>query len=217
MKEILIDSVWKSFGQLEVLRGAHLRLRQGEVTGMLGRNGTGKSTLLKILTGRLSSDNKYIGVDGSFTKDLYRIPGLINYLPQHSCHPENFSLNRLLELYKVPSTSFLSRYDDLFPDGNRLFGEFSGGSKRLFEVLLILAAETDFTLLDEPFTHVMPIHVERLKQEIRKATVSKGILVTDHMYEHTLEVTDCLYLLHSGTSVVIEDREDLVRLGYLKG
>lgn len=217
MKEILIDSVWKSFGQLAVLRGASLRLRQGEVTGMLGRNGTGKSTLLKILTGRLACKDKYIGVDGVFTRNLYRVPGLINYLPQHSCHPDDFSLHRLLTLYQVSAPSFLSRYADLIPAGDTLFGDLSGGNKRLFEVLRLLAAATEFTLLDEPFTHVMPIHVERLKQEIRQATARKGILVADHMYAHTLEVSDRLYLLHSGTSAIVEDKEDLVRLGYLKG
>ncbi len=96
--EILLDSVYLSFGTNEVLRGAYLRMKKGQVTGMLGRNGTGKSCLLKILTGQLRPENLYFGVDGVYTKDLYAVPGLINYLPQHTCPPHGLQPSKILSL-----------------------------------------------------------------------------------------------------------------------
>lgn len=214
--EILLDSVYLSFGTNEVLRGAYLRMNKGEVTGMLGRNGTGKSCLLKILTGQLQPANLYIGVDGKFTKDLYSVPGLINYLPQHTCHPDGLRLNKILSLYAVDTAAFMAEHGRLFPEENPRFGDLSGGTKRLFEVLLLLAADTHFTLLDEPFSHIMPLHVDYVKAVIQRSSKTKGVLVTDHKYQHVLDLADTLYLISEGTSRIISGREDLVRYGYIR-
>jgi len=214
--DILLDSVYLSFGRNDVLRGAHLRLKKGEVTGMLGRNGTGKSCLLKILTGQLRPENVYIGIDGVFAKDLYAVPGLINYLPQFSCHPNGLRLRKICSLYGVDTTDFMAEHSHLFPEENARFGDLSGGTKRLFEILLLLAADTHFTLLDEPFSHIMPIHLEYVREAIRRSAKHKGVLVTDHKYQHVLDLADTLYLIYQGTSRIIDGREDLVRYGYIR-
>ena len=215
--DVLLDSVWLAFGRHEVLRGAHLRLRAGEITGMLGRNGTGKSCLLKIMIGQLRADNAYLGVGGVHTASLYHHPGLINYLPQFSCHPPDLRLSRITELYGVDPRAFVEQHGKLFGRSDPVFGSLSGGEKRLFEVLLTLAADTRFTLLDEPFSHIMPVHLASIKDEIRRVRGRKGVLITDHQYEHVLELADTLYVVHRGTSSVVTERDDLVRLGYLKG
>ncbi len=214
--EILLDSVFLSFGANDVLRGAHLKMIKGEVTGMLGRNGTGKSCLLKILTGQLRPENLYIGVDGKYTKDLYSVPGLINYLPQHTCHPNGLRLRKILALYGVDVAAFMAEHGTLFPEENPRFGELSGGIKRLFEVLLLLAADTHFTLLDEPFSHIMPIHLDYVRAVIQQRAKTKGVLVTDHKYQHVLDLANTLYLIYEGTSRIISGREDLVRYGYIR-
>ena len=216
MAEILIDSVFQSYGHHEVLRGASLRLRQGQVTGLLGRNGCGKSTLLKILIGEQMADNAYMGVNGTFYRHLYQTPGLINYLPQHRCHPQGLSLLRLVSLYGVSPQIFFSENEVLFPEPEQQLGELSGGHARLFEVLLVLAAPAQFTLLDEPFSHLMPIHVNTVKSRIKSAGKDRGVLITDHQYKHVLALSDQLYLLHSGTTTIIKEEQELVRLGYLR-
>jgi ABC-type multidrug transport system ATPase subunit len=214
--EILLDSVYLSFGAHDVLQGAHLKLVRGEVTGMLGRNGTGKSCLLKILTGQLRPENLYIGVDGKYTKNLYAVPGLINYLPQHTCHPEDMRLGKILALYGVDGAAFMAEHGLLFPEGDARFGDLSGGTKRLFEILTLLAAETHFTLLDEPFSHIMPIHLDYIREAIQRSAKVKGVLVTDHKYQHVLDLADTLYLIYQGTSRIVSGREDLVRYGYIR-
>lgn len=213
--EILLDSAFLSFGANEILRGATLRLRRSQVTGLLGRNGCGKSCLLKILTGQLRADNVYIGVDGVFQRNLYSRPGLINYLPQHHCHPPSLRMMELVVFYGIDPDIFSGLHGHLFPAQNLRFHELSGGTRRLLEVLLVLEAKTHFTLLDEPFTHIMPLHIEYVQAVIRRQSADKGILVTDHKYQHVLDLADSLYLMHSGTNVMITEPEDLVRLGYV--
>lgn len=216
MSAILIDSVFQAYGTQEVLRGASLQLQQGKITGLLGRNGCGKSTLLKILIGEQQADNVYIGVDGVFARHLYDKPGLINYLPQRGCHPRQLSLQKLVTLYGVSPDTFFADNASLFPSPSLKLKALSGGQARLFEVLLVLAAPVQFTLLDEPFSHIMPVHVEYVKARIRQASQQRGVLVTAHQYKHVMELSDQLYLLHSGTTTVIKEESELVRLGYLK-
>lgn len=215
--DVLLDSAWLNFGQHEILRGAHLRLRKGEVTGLLGRNGSGKSCMLKILIGQLRPANGYIGLNGQHIRDLYAKPGLINYLSQHVCHPLDLRLNALLRCYGVePADFWLMHQATLDVDGEVRLGNLSGGTQRLFEVLLVLAADTHFTLLDEPFSHVAPLHIDYLCDYIRKRSELKGILVTDHKYEQVLELAQVIYLVYDGTSRIVSGKEDLARYGYLR-
>jgi ABC-type multidrug transport system ATPase subunit len=215
VKEIRLDSAFLAFGTREILRGASLSLQQGKITGLLGRNGCGKSCLLKILTGQLKPANVYVGIDGVFTKNLYHHPGLINYLPQHVCHPDGLRLGQLLVYYNIDANAFWGRHAQLFPAGNPRFGHLSGGARRLFEVLLVLEANTHFTLLDEPFSHIMPLHIEYVQAVIRRKSLEKGMLVTDHKYQHVLDLADTLYLMHAGTTTIVSELTELVRLGYV--
>lgn len=216
MSAIIIDSVFRKFGHHEVLRGATLRLESGKITGLLGRNGSGKSTLLKILTGTLRADHAWIGLNGRPLRNLYQTVGLINYLPQHDFHPDHLSLRELLLFYRVDAAPFLTENALLFPDAQQPISELSGGMRRLFAVLLLLAAPTRFTILDEPFTHLMPLHLALVCQRIRECARRKGLLVTDHQYHHVRTLSDKCYLLHSGTTTEVKTPEQLVRLGYLR-
>ena len=217
VREIVIDSAFLRFGEREVLRGAHLRLRRGTVTGLLGRNGCGKSCLLKMLTGQLSAQHAYVGVDGEHQPDLYAVPGLLNYLPQRTVHPPALRLAQLVEYYRIPAAAFwTTAATTIFPDPTIRMGTLSGGQQRLFETLLVLAADTAFTLLDEPFSHIMPVHIDYLREIISTARRRKGILVTDHQYRHVLDLSDELYLLYSGTTRIIKAEKELVQYGYIK-
>ena len=86
----------------------------------------------------------------------------------------------------------------------------------MFEVLLVLEAKTKFSILDEPFSHVMPKYIDLLKDRILKLKANKGILITDHQYQNVMEVSDKLYLLSSGVMQKVEQEEDLQFYGYIR-
>ncbi len=87
--------------------------------------------------------------------------------------------------------------------------------KRILEVLLLIESPAKFTILDEPFSHIMPIYIELVKEAIKRVKYRKGILITDHQYNHILEVSDRLHLLREGIFYQISDKSELVEKGYI--
>ena len=170
---IKIDSIFLNFGTQKVLRGVSFEFFKNKVTGILGRNGCGKSCFLKIITGQLKPASKHLTYQDKLLQNLYKVPGLINYLPQHEFHPKAISSKKLIEFYGLDLDPFLSKYPFFEKNLTMKFGRLSGGEKRILEVLLTLEADTKFTILDEPFSHVMPIHIQLVKDQIQELKSKK--------------------------------------------
>ncbi len=212
---IKIDSVFLQFQEKKVLRGASLSVAKNQVIGILGRNGCGKSCFLKVITGQLQPDFKYISHNDVQMKNLYKKKGLINYLPQHDFHPKSLTISTLLSYYGIKKESFASTYPSLKDKLNRRFSSLSGGERRIIEVLLVLESPSQYSILDEPFTHVMPIQTDIIKASIQRIKQRKGILITDHQYTNVLDVSDEIFLLKDGTMQAINNESDLREKGYI--
>lgn len=95
-------------------------------------------------------------------------------------------------------------------------GRFSGSERRLVEVYLIIKSASLFALLDEPFTHISPIQVEQVKQLLIEEKANKGIVITDHMYQHVLDLYDKLYVLTPEKMYLTKQAKDIETLGYAR-
>ena len=214
-KHILeIDSAELAFGGRSILSGVYLLAETGCVTAVLGRNGCGKSCLMKILSGALKAGFCSMRIDGKwhgrFTEKEVR------YLPQHAFIPGWLRLERVLRDFGL-SREELERWFPLFVPlrGSRI-GALSGGEQRILECFVILRSRTQFVLLDEPFSQIAPLHVETLQTLIRQEKMAKGILLTDHMYRHVTGIADRLYVMTDGQAYPCANDEELVRRGYLR-
>ena len=216
MNTITIDSVYLTFGERIILDNIFLSISHREVVGLLGRNGCGKSCLLKILLGFMTPQYSVVKFNDEHLKKPFSKKNFINYLPQSQAHPNNLTLNNLLAWYDIDSTDFYAKYDFLKPHNPKKMGALSGGEKRLFEVLLMLEANTQFTILDEPFSHIMPLHVDMLKTVIQEHRARKGIIITDHLFENILDISDKVYFIHDRCSSIVKTREDLIEKGYIR-
>lgn len=212
---LLTEQVYLAKGNTTILNGATLRLSRGSVTGLLGRNGAGKSTLLRVIFGTEHCNEADIFVNGIKSQRLYTRAGLVSYLPQASFLPPFTRVSKVFSDFGVPEEVVLDVVPELADMLQHRIMELSGGWERMISALAILLTNSRFTLLDEPFSQLMPLHVERLQQLIKSCSRHKGIVLTDHVYRPLLAVSDHLYLMRDGKSIYIRDEEDLVTHGYL--
>lgn len=213
--QLEVDSILLEFGNKRVLQDVFFRCETGKVIGLLGRNGAGKTCLLKITYGELPLVNKSVRLDGSSLYRNYRDPNDFRYLPQFSFVPKGIRLRRLFRNFELDFNRFVHYFPEFQKYYRKTFRKLSGGEKRIVEVYLILASKTKFCLLDEPFSQVMPLHVETLKRIIRDESRNKGIIVTDHLYKHVTSVCDDVYVITNGKTYLTREADDLRRLGYI--
>jgi ABC-type multidrug transport system ATPase subunit len=216
MKNILeIDSVIVNFGDNRVLSDIYLYCNSGEVIGLLGRNGSGKTTLLRVIFGELETTDKSIRINGQVINEPYKNVGLVRYLPQFNFVLKSISVNQLFKSFTIDFNDFIK----FFPEFEKYYKvrltELSGGERRILEIYTILASKSLFCLLDEPFTHLMPVHIETVKKLIEREKEKKGIILIDHQYQNVIETCDRIYIIEKGKTNKVVTDADFQRFGYL--
>lgn len=211
-----IDSITKTFNMNPILTDIYLKCQTGDIIGLLGRNGTGKSTLLKILFGSTEADTKFITINGKIYNHPYKTANLISYLPQHSFLLNQLTVSKSIALFLGRSNANGFANDPLIaPFLDHKISALSGGNLRYLEIKLILNTDSKFLLLDEPFNGMSPLLVETVKQMIKAQSAFKGIILTDHDYNNVIELATRSYLVYEGSLKNIGTTTDLVRWGYL--
>lgn len=217
MNYLEVDSVRLNFGDRALLHGAYLRINQGELVGLLGRNGTGKSTLLSIIYGIQTAQDACIRLNGTYVTKLYRLHGQVGYLPQQSFVPPFLRVSQAFSLYKTDVSAIRPYFPDVDNWLPYRFGELSPGKRRMLETLIVTGSPASFLLLDEPFHSLSPLEVEALATWLVACKRTKGLLITDHAYRAVLDLSDRVYLLtgQGQTKLLQEPLTQLRQLGYL--
>jgi len=152
MSQLYIDSITKSFGNKAILSDVFLSCKTGEIKGLIGRNGSGKSTFLKIIFGTGKADSKFVKVGSKIINNTSDCKNLINYLPQDNFLPNNVKIKSLINLFlPQKSRGILFANEYIAPMLDKRNQDLSGGEKRIVEILLIIHSDAKFILLDEPF------------------------------------------------------------------
>ena len=215
VNRLLVDSVHLEFDKLQVLQSAFITAQTGRVTGVLGRNGCGKSCLFKCIMGGIKPQNIFVRFDNEPETDYAHIGKRVKYLPQNVFMPTNMTLGEAFDLYEVDYNGLVA-FDNKFHTYQRMTsGQLSGGEVRIAEMYMVLNSEAEFCILDEPFSNVAPKYVEMMQQLIQQHKATKGIIISDHMYEQVMDITDDLFLLRDGYTFPIKCREDLIHHGYI--
>lgn len=208
-----IDSVELSFGERKILSGVYLAVETGSVTAVLGRNGCGKSCLMKILCGSLRPDFKSMRIDGVW-HDRFSA-SQVAIMPQQGFIPGRLTPDRVLRDFELAWDELIGWFPLFEKLRQTKVGEMSGGEARILECYVILRSRAQFAMLDEPFSQVAPLHVIRLKELILAEKSHKGIFLTDHMYRHVTDIADRLYVMANSQTYLTHNDEDLIRYGYL--
>jgi lipopolysaccharide export system ATP-binding protein len=225
MSTLRIASLYKRFGNKEVVKGVDFSMETGEVLGLLGPNGAGKTTTFYMIVGFLKPSRGEVFLDDAC---ITRIPMYkrarmgISYLPQEPSVFRKLTVEdniwAILETrrdisYNEKQEMLESLIEDFAISRIRKQPAFtlSGGERRRTEIARSLAIEPKFLLLDEPFAGIDPIAVADIKKMIAQLSAKGiGILVTDHNVRDTLEITTRSIIISTGQIVAQGNREEIL-------
>ena len=209
------DSIQLQFGDRVILSDIYLKCETGKITGLLGRNGQGKSCLMKIIYGTLNVD-KSVRIDRVAQHNAFKRPDLLVYLPQFNFIPKSLSLKQVFQDFGLDFSHFAIRFPEFESAYKLPVGNLSGGGQRLVELYVIVKAKALFAMLDEPFSHLSPVLVEKVHELLLEEKKHKGFLITDHLYRQVLDVCDSLYVLKDGKTHLTKSHGDVENLGYAR-
>ncbi|MBM2814262.1 MAG: znuC [Ignavibacteria bacterium] len=199
---LIFDSIFFSYGINEILRGTYLNIKKGKIVGLFGMNGCGKSTLLKIGIGALKQNEGLIIINGNrFTsKCTNKKYDFIAYLHQENFLPMDLTIKQLINNIKDNEVKEkLLKNEIISSNLNKKIGVLSGGENRFFEITLVLALNREYIFLDEPFTGLSPLNIEKVVEMIKfESNNGKGIIVCDHYINYSIPLADIKYMLHQG-------------------
>lgn len=205
----------KSYGSRTVVDRIGFRVDDGEIVGLLGANGAGKTTSFRITVGMITPDSgtiSFLGQDVSHLPMYKRARRGIGYLSQEPSVFQRLTvednLMAICETLKLGRQQRRAQVEELLEQfglqvvRRNLAKRISGGERRKLEIARALITKPRLILLDEPFSGVDPKAVEDLRNEIlRLRTNGIAILLTDHNVHETLKVTDRSYVIHEGKVV----------------
>lgn len=224
--KILLEDIYKSYGQRGVVNRVSLSVAQGEIVGLLGPNGAGKTTTFYIATGLEQPDRGRVWLEN---REITHLPMHqrarlgIGYLAQEASIFRQLSVQDnillVMEQTKVPRHQWGDRLNQLLQEfrlqkvASTLGVQISGGERRRTELARALAAGPQgpkFLFLDEPFAGVDPIAVADIQAIIAQLRDRHlGILITDHNVRETLEITDRAYIMRDGRVLASGSADEL--------
>ncbi|MFY0689717.1 MAG: ATP-binding cassette domain-containing protein [Cyclobacteriaceae bacterium] len=214
MSKLEVDSVQLIFGERLVLGDVYLSVETGRSVGLLGRNGTGKSCLLKIIFGVLKGQQQSVRIDGHYYANPFQ-SGKVVLLPQQGYLLKYLSISQTMKYYNV-SFDEIGELMGIKLSPNQKIGELSQGNRKMFELCLLIKQQASFMLLDEPFSSLSPVMIDRMIEILEQNKENKGIILTDHQYGNVIKATDEQYLISDQTLRPITSIQDLIDRGYLK-
>ncbi len=219
-----VQAIEKAFGRRKVLDGFSLEVDRGEIVGLLGPNGTGKTICFYGIMGLIRLDGGRILLDGEDVSALAmheRGNRGLGYLPQEASIFRGMSvadnIRSVLELRMTDPGDIDRRLGELLAD----FGlthlrstpspSLSGGERRRCEIARALAAEPGVILLDEPFAGIDPISIADIKLMVRDLKRrGVGVLITDHNVHEMIELVDRAYVIHGGKVLFVGKPQELL-------
>ncbi|WP_169194037.1 urea ABC transporter ATP-binding subunit UrtE [Devosia sp. MC1541] len=209
---LAIDKLRVSYGQSEVIHGVSLDVAPGEIVAIMGRNGMGKTTLMKSLMGIVPSRSGTIAVDGKLVEtaeSFDRVRSGLAYVPQGRMIFSTMTVKENIETgltvtdeREVPPDLY-----ELFPVllemKGRRGGNLSGGQQQQLAIARALASRPKVLLLDEPTEGIQPSIIKEIARTLRRIRDDKGlsIVVSEQVLSFALDIADRVLVIENGEIV----------------
>ncbi|MDD3050155.1 MAG: ABC transporter ATP-binding protein [Candidatus Cloacimonetes bacterium] len=214
---IVIKNLVKKFKQETAVNGVSFQLNQGELVGLVGANGAGKTTIIKTIMGLLrktSGSIEIFGHDNTTAEAKLHVgyvseePMLYDYMTVEE-HLQFTAMAYELKDWREKADELLFRFS-LTEKKNKLTKELSKGMKQKVSICCTFLIDYSFFLLDEPFLGLDPIAISELKKIIKqKQTEGKTVLVSSHLISLIEELTQRIIILKKGQIIYDGSLEEL--------
>ena len=226
MTIVSVSNLRKSYGTNEVLKGLNFQACEGEVIGVIGKNGAGKSTFLEILMTIRNYDKGNVivfneDIKSLSTNQLQHIRKQISVVLQPTQFYKTLKVGELLKLFKAYYKSIIDiekiiQDFKLEPHRKKYFDKLSGGWKQIVSLAIAFLSQPKLLILDEPTTGLDP-HMRNILwsyiTDYNKITGGTVILTTHNMDEIEL-YCDKVMLINNGINEVFDSTESILALGY---
>ena len=217
---LAIEDLHVAYGQSEVLHGLSLAVAKNEIVALMGRNGMGKTTLMKALIGLIPTRRGAVRVadkEIATLKSYERVAHGVAYVPQGRMVFSSMTVEENIEtgLGKSGKSSILEDIYTLFPVlkemRKRRGGNLSGGQQQQLAIARALASEPKVLLLDEPTEGIQPSIIREMARTLRRIRDERGlsILVSEQVLSFALDVADRVAVIENGEIVHNDARADI--------
>ena len=219
MMVLELKSIDKSFGEKDVLKGISFTAEGGKAFGLLGRNGAGKTTCIRILMHVFPANGGEVLIDGN-PIDYNKIG--IGYLPEErGLYPKKLIIDQLVYFAELKGMSakdavkavdyWLARLG-MSEYRNKRLDTLSKGNQQKIQLITALAHDPDIIILDEPFSGLDPVNAMLLK-DVVKEQISKGkiVLFSSHQMSYIEEFCDSIAIINAGKVAVSGDLREIKR------
>lgn len=199
-----VNKIIKSYGKKFRLDVENLTLESPNVITLLGPNGSGKTTFLKILLGLVNPKTGDAEYKGKNINDDFTFKYDLSYMPQTAIYPENLKVKEIIEITKALKNHTedydYELYEQYRIDGilESRFSSLSQGTKQKIAAAIVFMFRSSVIILDEPTAGLDPYAAELLKSKILKEKTGRMILFTTHIISDVTELSDRLIFLHEG-------------------
>lgn len=213
---IAATHVCKHFDRIDAVKDVSVTIKKGEVFGLIGTNGAGKSTFLRMLCGVLKPDSGEILIDERPVYENIAAKRDIFYISDDQYYLVNANPIEMMHFYhdfypKFDSTRFKSLLDKFQLDPKRKINTFSKGMKKQLSVLLGVCANTKYLFCDETFDGLDPVMRQAVKSIFAGELTNRDFtpVIASHNLRELEDICDCVGILHQGGVLMQKDLEEM--------
>ena len=210
------NNLSKSFQDYKALEQVNIQIKENTIFGLIGSNGAGKSTFLRLLTGVLKPDEGEVQVDG---EKVYNNPGAkskIFFIPDEHYFFSNGSPIDMARFYRTYYPDFqMEKWKEMMQgfglEENGRIAQMSKGMKKQVSLLLGICSNTKYLVLDETFDGLDPVMRQGIKSILIKEMDERGLtpIIASHNLREMEDICECVGLLHKGKILLQNDIEGL--------
>lgn len=213
---IELHGVSKRFGQIEAVSRMTGEIREGSVFGLVGTNGAGKSTCLRMMAGVLKPDEGKVLVDGQEIFENEEMKSRVFFISDDQYYLPNATPKEMMEYYRIFYTCFNEeRFSELMEkfglEKERKISTFSKGMKKQLSVILGICANTKYLLCDETFDGLDPVMRQAVKSIFAIEIMNRDFtpVIASHNLRELEDICDHVGLLHKGGILFSKDMEEM--------